>query len=191
MFDLEPLCLAGLFRLHRPIMRDHRGSFRKIAHADAFAAAGLRNDFTEQFVTVSATGVLRGMHFQTPPHSHDKLVTVLSGRIIDVVVDLRPGPDHGRSVALELSGEEGASLYVPSGLAHGFLALEEALLLYDVTSVHAPAHDLGIRFDSFGYSWPIKDPVLSDRDRALPKLSDFITPFPPAPATKTKFKQSF
>lgn len=180
MFDREALSLAGCCLLRRPIGTDARGTFRKIVHGEAFAAMGLSCDFVEQYVSTSAPGVLRGMHFQTPPHDHAKLVTVLSGRILDVIVDLRPGPDYGRHASVELDGSEGVSLWLPSGIAHGFLALEAATVLYDVTSVHAPANDAGIRFDSFGFAWPIAAPILSERDRALPPLSDFVTTFPPA-----------
>lgn len=180
MFDIRPLSIEGPLLVERPIARDRRGSFRKLVHADAFAAAGLAHDFVEQYVSISAAGVLRGMHFQSPPHDHAKLVSVLAGRILDVALDLRPGPGYGRAAAVELSGEDGRSIYIPSGFAHGFLALEPATVLYDVTSVHAPDHDHGVAWDSFGFDWPIADPILSDRDRGLPALADFPTSFPPA-----------
>lgn len=180
MFDVRPLGIAGPLLVERTIARDRRGTFRKLVHAEAFAAAGLRFDFVEQYVSTSETGVLRGMHFQSPPHDHAKLVSVLSGRILDVVLDLRPGPGFGRAASVELSGEDGRSIYIPSGFAHGFLALAPALVLYDVTSVHAPDHDHGVAWDSFGFDWPVTDPILSDRDRGLPAFSDFQTSFPPA-----------
>lgn len=180
MFEVTPLALAGLKTLTRPIARDVRGTFRKIVHAGAFAELGISADFPEQYVSTSAAGVVRGMHFQSPPHDHAKLVSVLAGRILDVVVDLRPGPDYGRHVAIELDATAGVSLFIPSGLAHGFLALEAACVLYDVGSVHAPAHDLGIAWDSFGFPWPVAAPILSDRDRLLPAFSDFTTPFAPS-----------
>lgn len=180
MFDLRPLAIEGPLLVERPIARDRRGTFRKLVHAPAFAAAGLRCDFVEQYVSTSETGVLRGMHFQTPPHDYVKLVSVIEGLILDVVLDLRPGPSRGAVASVELSGEEGRSLYVPSGFAHGFLALRPSIVFYDVTSVHAPDHDHGVAWDSFGFDWPIAAPILSDRDRGFPAFSDFETPFPPA-----------
>lgn len=182
MFEVTSLDVEGPLLLDRPIATDRRGSFRKLVHADAFAELGLSAELPEQYVSVSEPGVVRGMHFQAPPHDHHKLVSVLSGRILDVVVDLRPGPGYGRFASVELSGDVGRSLWIPSGFAHGFLTLERAMVLYDVGSVHAPDHDLGIAWDGFGFAWPIETPILSDRDRTFPKLSDFVTPFAPAPS---------
>lgn len=189
MFEVTELAIAGPLLLSRPIARDRRGSFRKLVHAGAFADLGLSTDFPEQYVSVSEAGVVRGMHFQSPPHDHHKLVSVLSGRILDVVVDLRPGAGYGRAASVELDGDDGRSLWIPSGFAHGFLALERASVLYDVGSVHAPDHDHGIAWDGFGFAWPVADPVLSDRDRLLPPLSDFVTPFAPATAGRSPSHQ--
>jgi dTDP-4-dehydrorhamnose 3,5-epimerase len=171
--------VPGCFRLLPFRQGDGRGWFLKTFHEPAFRALGLETGWKETFVSCSARGVLRGMHFQTPPHQQAKLVTCLSGRVLDVIVDLRAGsPAFGTCAALELQGGLGESVYVPAGCAHGFLALEDGTMLqYQVSSPHDPAHDDGILWSSIPFAWPVADPVLSDRDRTFPPLAGFATPF--------------
>ena len=119
------------------------------------------------------------MHFQLPPHDHAKLVFCLSGRVLDVNLDLRrASPSYGQAYATELDGRIAGGVYIPRGFAHGFLALEgNATLHYLVETAHAPSHDTGLHWDSFGFAWPIRAPLLSSRDAALPGWADFETPF--------------
>lgn len=179
MFEVEPCDIPGVLALRAPGGRDPRGSFHKLMHAPSLAAAGLRTDFAEVYASTSRRGVIRGMHFQVPPHQHAKLVWCLAGAVTDVVLDLRrESPCYGRAVALELDGDAPAGVYVPEGCAHGFAARSaEATLLYLVTSVHAPAADRGIRWDGFGFDWGIDRPILSARDCEHPGLDAFDTPF--------------
>jgi len=118
------------------------------------------------------------MHFQLPPSQHAKLVTCISGRVLDVVVDLRlDSSTYGCSASVELSSEHPSALYIPEGLAHGFLALEESILHYKTTSAHDPERDRGILWSSIGFPWPVSDPILSDRDALFPALAAFASPF--------------
>ncbi|MEO5367540.1 MAG: dTDP-4-dehydrorhamnose 3,5-epimerase [Magnetococcus sp. WYHC-3] len=158
---------------------DARGSFVKMQQRSWFDACGLESDFRESYFSVSHDRVIRGMHFQAPPHDHAKLITVVQGKIVDVVLDLRrSSPTYGQHCAIELSAADGLSLYVSRGLAHGFAVLEgDATVNYLVTTEYAPDQDMGVRYDSFGYCWPVTDPILSGRDRALPPFSRFTTPF--------------
>jgi dTDP-4-dehydrorhamnose 3,5-epimerase len=151
----------------------------KIFVEEVFAARGLATRFAEEFYTVSLCGVLRGLHLQLPPHDHDKIVYCTSGSVLDVVLDLRVGsPTFRRWEAVELTGETGTGLYIPRGVAHGFYALtDQAVMAYLVTTHHAPSHDAGVRWDSFGMPWPDGKPTLSARDAALPALKDFVSPF--------------
>jgi dTDP-4-dehydrorhamnose 3,5-epimerase len=162
-----------------PLAGDLRGSFCKIWHPDILSRHGIRMEIAEEFFTRSRRGVIRGMHFQLPPRQHSKLVTCLTGEVLDVVVDLRVGsPDYGRPQSFRLSAASAQMLYVPEGFAHGFLSLsEESLLLYRCSSVHSPAHDAGIRWDSLGFAWPCAAPILSERDKAHPGLAEFDSPF--------------
>jgi dTDP-4-dehydrorhamnose 3,5-epimerase len=178
-FGVRPSELHGCFVLDPRVARDERGSFVKTFHAEAFLAHRLATGFVEQFYTVSGRGVLRGMHLQLPPHEHAKLVYCVAGTVLDVALDVRGGsPTYGRHLSIELSAEQPRALYLPPGIAHGFYTLSEsATLVYNVTSVHAPGSDAGIRWDSFGFAWPGAAPTLSARDRALPALDEFDTPF--------------
>lgn len=170
--------IQGCFTLALPRFVDHRGWFLKTFHEESFRLAGLRTDWKEDYVSRSVPGVLRGMHFQSPPSQHAKLVTCLEGRILDVALDLRAdSPTYGSAWGVELSPNAIQSLYLPEGLAHGFLALEESVLAYKVTSIHDPERDLGVHWDSFGFHWPQTHPVVSERDAAWPPFPAFETPF--------------
>jgi dTDP-4-dehydrorhamnose 3,5-epimerase len=171
--------IPGLLRLLPISHRDGRGSFTKIFHRPMFQAAGLPCKFPEVYQSWSAHGVLRGLHFQVPPHHHTKLVWCAYGSVLDVVVDLRNGsPTFAQHAMLELNREQGELLYIPPGLAHGFYVLSEsALMMYMVSTVHAPEADTGIRWDSCGIPWPDSSPRVSQRDEAFQTLGAFESPF--------------
>jgi len=161
------------------LVRDARGTFVKTFHEATFAELGLRTRFTEQFYTTSMRGVLRGLHFQSPPYDHAKLVYCTAGRVLDVGVDLRRGsPTYGQHLKVELSAETGNMVYLPPGIAHGFLTIaDSATLVYNVTSMYEPIADTGIRWDSAGIEWPVDTPQVSERDSRLPTLGAFDSPF--------------
>ena len=177
--ELAPTELPGLQIIRPRIFRDERGSFVKTFHAGQFRELGLDFEPHEEFFSVSARGVLRGMHFQLPPAAHAKLVYCIVGSALDVVLDLRNNsPTFGRSCARELSATNREMFFIPAGFAHGFLALEDgATMVYQTSTVHSPAHDAGVRWDSFGFDWPVKTPALSERDKKFPVLRDFSSPF--------------
>jgi dTDP-4-dehydrorhamnose 3,5-epimerase len=179
MMRLIPQEIKGCYEIHPRIFYDDRGRFIKTYHSSWFADNQLNGNFREQYYSVSRNRVLRGMHFQTPPYDHTKLVYCIEGEVLDVVVDLRVGSStFGRSLAIELSAEKGNMVYLESGLAHGFYTKSHtATLIYNVTTEHAPQNDSGIRWDSFGFAWPDLNPIVSDRDAQLPPLSDFQSPF--------------
>lgn len=164
--------LDGVFEIENNIFEDQRGSFVKTLHADTFTDNGLDADFKESFYSVSKKNVLRGMHYQLPPYDHSKLVYVISGKILDVVVDIREGSEtFGKYYSTELSCLNGKSLYIGKGFAHGFLTLSEsATVVYMTTTVHNPESDTGVRWDGFGYEWPVSSPIISSRDKGFKKL---------------------
>lgn len=175
----EDTGIPGLRRLVCRSFRDERGVFVKTFHRGIFEEAGLEHAIAEEFYSATARGVVRGMHFQVPPHDHTKLVYCAAGRVMDVVVDLRRGsPTYGRWHAEELSAAIPAALFIPQGLAHGFQSLEDgSLLFYSVSTVHHPESDRGIRWDSFGFTWPEPVTGVSDRDRGHPALAGWESPF--------------
>ena len=119
------------------------------------------------------------MHFQTPPHDHAKIVYCPQGNIMDVIVDLRrSSATYGQHLATELSSENHLAYYIPEGFAHGFKALtEQAMTYYLVSSEYHKEHDMGIRYDSFGFDWQCSHPIISDRDLSFHAFSEFISPF--------------
>jgi dTDP-4-dehydrorhamnose 3,5-epimerase/CDP-3, 6-dideoxy-D-glycero-D-glycero-4-hexulose-5-epimerase len=179
MFECAITPLAGLFLLSNSLFRDARGCFKKVFSKDAFAELSLNTDFAELYYSVNKKSVIRGMHFQTPPADHVKLVYVISGKIHDVCLDLRAGSKtFGKYFDCMLSGNDRNYLYVPKGMAHGFASLEDNTIVhYAQTSRYSPEHDSGIRYDSFGFAWDMPDPVVSDRDKSFPGFADFHTVF--------------
>ena len=177
---VEQTSIPGCYQLLPQVMKDKRGNFVKTFHKKVFAKYGLVTEFAEEYYSVSHKGVLRGMHFQIPPHDHFKLVYCLAGKVLDVIIDLRIGsPTFCKHVVFELSAEQGNMLYIAPGMAHGFYALtDDAIMQYKVTTVYAPEHDGGIRWDSAGVIWPPDSaPIISVRDRGFPLLADFQSPF--------------
>ncbi|MBW3127596.1 dTDP-4-dehydrorhamnose 3,5-epimerase [Hymenobacter profundi] len=166
--------LAGVQLLENFVSQDKRGTFVKTFHLGAFQEHGLAVDFRESYYSISHKNVIRGMHFQLPPHEHDKLVYVTQGAILDVVVDLRSGsPTYLQHLAVSLD-EHNQAIYIPRGCAHGFLALSNtATVVYNVTSVYEPKADAGVRWDSIGFKWPVQNPIVSDRDATFKSLNDF------------------
>ena len=177
--ELIPTALDGCLEIRPFFSEDERGIFVKTFHAERFAELGLPIDWREEYYSSSRKSVLRGMHFQTPPHDHEKLVYCLQGRVLDVVVDLRrASPTFGKHVAIQLNAERGNGLMISKGMAHGFLALsDDVLMAYKVTTVYSPSNDKGIRWDSFGAQWGISQPIISARDAGHPALSEFVSPF--------------
>jgi dTDP-4-dehydrorhamnose 3,5-epimerase len=179
MFDLQPTAIAGFFHLQPRVLEDARGRFVKVFHSPTFAKLGLETHFTEEYYSHSAKGVVRGMHFQTPPAEHVKVVYCVHGEVFDVVLDLRVGsPTYGKTATLTLSADRGNFAYISKGLAHGFCATsDKATLVYKVSSVHSPEHDAGVLWSSIDVDWPVVSPVISARDAGFEPLSSFVSPF--------------
>lgn len=178
-FKSLPVALPGVRVLEPRCFSDPRGAFIKTYHEQAWQNAGISFAMKEEYYSISHQGVLRGMHFQFPPEEHIKMVYCASGCVLDVILDLRRNsPAFGRYAALELSAENRQILIIPAGIAHGFLSREpHSIMVYKTSTVHSPAHDAGIRWDSFGFDWGLDHPVLSERDAAFPALADFSSPF--------------
>jgi dTDP-4-dehydrorhamnose 3,5-epimerase len=175
----ESTVIPGCVLLPLRRSTDDRGDFVKLYQRSVYDAAGIDPEVAEVFVSRSAKGTVRGLHFQVPPHGHAKTVVCLAGRVFDVVVDLRVGsPAFERCATFELDGDTPAAVHIPVGCAHGFQALSnDALVAYVVSTEHAPDHDTGIRWDSVGITWPLADPIVSPRDRSFPGLERFESPF--------------
>lgn len=175
----EPM--RGVRRLSLPSFRDARGEFIKSFHVTDLMEIGMEMNVRESFYSVSAKNVLRGMHFQIPPFDSTKLVTCVTGRLLDVLVDLRKDEaTFGSSWQTVLSADNREAVWIPTGIAHGFLSLaDNTCMAYLTDQEHAPQHDAGIRWDSFGFDWPcrVEELNMSDRDKAHPTLGEFHSPF--------------
>ncbi len=169
--------IPGLVLIAPKVYRDARGFFREIWHADRYVEAGIAEPFVQDNVSYSQRGVLRGLHFQEPG-AQGKLVTAVLGDVYDVAVDVRVGsPTFGRWAGVHLTGENGLQLYLPPGVAHGFIVLSDvALFAYKCTAYYAPAAEGVLRWDDpdLGIAWPAGiTPTVSPRDAAGRRLRDF------------------
>lgn len=165
--------LGGVLIIEPKVFADERGHFSEVFNEAVFSdAVGESIRFVQDNQSLSSRGVLRGLHFQLPPHGQGKLVRVSVGRILDVAVDIRPGsPTLGQWIAQELSSENHRQLWIPAGFAHGFLVLSDtALVQYKVTGYYAPGSDRSLRWDdpAVGIDWPDvgQPPIISAKDAA-------------------------
>ena len=176
---VSPTELPGVLVIEPKVFGDARGFFFESFNQQLFdAAVGEPVRFVQDNHSRSARGVLRGLHLQMPPHAQGKLVRVTSGRVFDVAADVRPGSvTYGRWVGVELSGENHRQMWVPPGLAHGFLVLSEhADFLYKTTDYYAPAAERSVRWDdpTLAIAWPSLGtaPTLSAKDANAPLLGE-------------------
>lgn len=175
---VTPLALPDVLLIEPRVFPDDRGWFTESFNARAFAeATGLDVSFVQDNHSRSKRGVLRGLHYQLPPHPQGKLVRAVAGAILDVAVDIRrSSPTFGRWVAEMLSAENMKQLYVPPGFAHGFLALNDGSeLLYKTTDYYDKASERSIRWDdpTIAITWPTElTPILAAKDAEAPALAD-------------------
>jgi dTDP-4-dehydrorhamnose 3,5-epimerase len=176
--EVKPLAIRDVKLVVPHIIRDERGFFSETHNRRLLAAAGIAADFVQDNHSLSRrTGVVRGLHFQSPPMAQDKLVRVVRGAILDVAVDVRPAsPTFGRHVSAVLSADNWHQLWVPKGFAHGFCTLEpDTEVIYKVTEYYSPAHDIGMAWNDpeLGIDWPVAagQAQLSEKDKRNPPLA--------------------
>lgn len=169
--------IEGLIQVIPAVHGDHRGYFGEFFKSTRYEqlTGGLR--FEQDNFSFSKKNVIRGLHLQTAPSQQAKLVTVMVGRVLDVVVDLRTGSKtFGQVYQLELSGELKNQLIVPVGFAHGFSALEDTYFLYKCSKEYNPASETGVIWNDpdLHIDWKVSEPLLSDKDKQLPTLQDLL-----------------
>jgi dTDP-4-dehydrorhamnose 3,5-epimerase len=172
---VEPASLPGLKLIEPHCFADERGFFLESFHAKRYGESGISDSFVQDNHSRSVQGVLRGLHFQVA-NPQAQIVTVIRGRIFDVAVDLRPGSStFGRWFGIELSDKGPRQIYMAPGFAHGFCVLSEfADLHYKVTRFYDQRDEGGLIWNDqdIGIDWPIKDPIISMRDRSYPRLRE-------------------
>jgi dTDP-4-dehydrorhamnose 3,5-epimerase len=175
-FEFRNVEIPGPLLIQPQVFGDNRGFFLEMYKHSDYAQAGIREHLVQDNYSRSERGVLRGLHYQKAPYAQGKLVTCLRGAIYDVAVDIRKSsPSFGKWVGIELSEENKFLFYVPQGFAHGFQVLSESAdVLYKCTSEYSPANDRGIIWNDpdIAVPWPLKDPLLSTKDRIHPRLQD-------------------
>ncbi|MFZ2956185.1 MAG: dTDP-4-dehydrorhamnose 3,5-epimerase [Candidatus Ozemobacteraceae bacterium] len=168
--------IPGLVLIEPNVFKDPRGFFMETYHRKKFAEGGIDVDFVQDNHACSGKGTMRGLHFQNP-HPQGKLVRVIVGEVYDVTVDLRPDSStFGKWHGVELSAENKRFLYVPPGFAHGYCVTSDvAEFVYSCTDFYSPQCEGGIIWNDseLAIPWPIKEPILSPKDKLLPTLAEF------------------
>lgn len=174
--------LKGAFLIKPKVFHDERGFFLEFWNEKVFAENGIAAKFVQDNHSMSVKkGILRGLHFQLPPFEQAKLLRVTRGKIFDVIVDLRKkSKTYGKWESFEISAENFEMIFVPRGFAHGFVTLEDNTeVIYKVDNIYTPEFDSGIIWNDpiLNIDWPIKDPILSEKDSKLQFFKDFNSPF--------------
>lgn len=173
--------LKGVLVLKPKIFEDARGHFFESYNKTLFENVGLNLNFVQDNQSLSQKGVLRGLHFQNPPHAQGKLVRVITGAVFDVAVDIRKGsPTYGHWFGQELNDKNKWMMYIPEGFAHGFATLENnTIFAYKCTNYYnKPSEDCLLWNDpDIGISWGLSDPLLSEKDLQGKRIKDFVSSF--------------
>lgn len=175
--EVKQTGIDGLVEITPAVYQDDRGWFSELYRVDQFAKHGLNYTFVQDNQSFSKKGVIRGLHLQLAPHAQAKLVAVLSGKVLDVVVDLRPGSKtFGKVHYCYLDGNIRNMLMVPDGFAHGFAALEDSIFFYKCTNLHHRESEVGIRWNdpSLAIDWATPNPIISEKDRNHPSLEELL-----------------
>jgi dTDP-4-dehydrorhamnose 3,5-epimerase len=175
--------IEGLLIIEPRIFNDDRGYFYESYNKSKFTEAGITVDFVQDNQSFSQKGAVRGLHGQADPFAQGKLVRVLTGKVLDVAVDIRKGsPTYGKHVSIELSGDNKLQLWIPAGFLHGFATLEDnTIFTYKVNNYYDKASEIGVIWNdpTLNIEWGIaqNDVLLSPKDELLPSFSEFKSPF--------------
>lgn len=169
--------IDGLLEIVPEVYNDNRGWFFEFYKEDSFKKLGIPYQFSQENISSSKKGVIRGLHFQLQPWQQAKLVSVLSGKVLDVVVDLRKGSStFGKTYSCILDASRHNLLLIPEGFAHGFAALEDSLFLYKISNLYNRDSESGIIWNDpqLNIQWPFSTPTLSEKDQKLPTLQELL-----------------
>jgi dTDP-4-dehydrorhamnose 3,5-epimerase len=179
--DVFSTPISGLALIKPAVFTDSRGYFTETYNYKDFCGIGITDTFVQDNQSLSQKGALRGLHFQKPPFAQAKLVRVISGSVLDVVVDIRPGSDtYGQNYSVILNADNYLQLYIPQGFAHGFLTLEDqTIFAYKCSDYYNKGSEEGLIWNDpdLNISWGTDNPFLSDKDKTLQGFRDFRSPF--------------
>lgn len=175
--EVRPTGFEGLLEIIPTIYEDDRGWFYEVYKEETFHTHKIYHRFVQENQSFSRKGVIRGLHMQLAPYAQAKLASVITGKVLDVVVDLRQGsPTFGQVYKYVLDSRARNMLMVPEGFAHGFAALEDSIFSYKCSSPYNPKAETGVIWNDpdLSIDWQVIDPVLSPKDRLLPSLADLL-----------------
>ena len=174
---IEATSFEGLFEMIPTIFHDDRGYFMESFRTETLENAGLKSSFVQDNQSFSRKNVVRGLHLQVSPHEQIKLVRAVSGKVLDVAVDIRKGsPTFGRYYKCILDGKIGNMLYIPAGFAHGIAVLEDAVFSYKCSAYYDKESEQGIIFNDsdLNINWELNDPILSEKDMLFITFKEFV-----------------
>lgn len=173
--------LEGLVVIQARVFEDERGFFFESYNKKVLAEQGFEETFVQDNLSKSQKGVLRGLHFQKPPHAQGKLIQVIKGAVIDVAVDIRKdSPSYGKHFSIELNEQNKTQLFVPAGFAHGFLTLkDETIFSYKCTDFYHPESEAALKWNDpdLNIDWSVSDPIISEKDKKAQSFGNFYSPF--------------
>lgn len=179
--EIKTTPIQGLLVIQPKIFKDSRGYFLETFQNAKYKDIGILEDFVQDNLSFSTKNVIRGLHFQNPPYAQGKLVSVIKGKVLDVVVDIREGsPTYGQHFSIELSDENHLQLWIPVGFAHGFSVLSDfAYFSYKCTNYYHQPSEEGLIYNDpvLNIDWRVENPIISEKDLQLQKFSDFKTQF--------------
>jgi dTDP-4-dehydrorhamnose 3,5-epimerase len=179
--EIEKFDIPNVVLIKPSVFEDSRGYFYESYNKNKFKEVGILDDFVQSNQSLSQKGVLRGLHFQIPPHAQSKLVRVIKGAVLDVAVDIRKNsPTYGKHVSFVLNEHNKHMLYIPEGFAHGFLTLEnDTIFSYKCGNFYNKESEGGIMWNDkdLGINWNFSSPLLSDKDNLNVSFGEFNSPF--------------
>ena len=179
--EIEKVKIEGLLIVRPAVFEDDRGYFFEAFNAEKFKQAGLQTKFVQDNLSKSSKDVLRGLHFQNPPHGQGKLVSVVRGAVLDVAVDIRKNsPTYGQHYSIILSEKNKTQFYIPPGFAHGFKTLEDnTIFSYKCTEGYNKDAEGSIKcnYEQLGIDWDVKNPIISEKDQIAPSFEELNSQF--------------
>ncbi len=175
--EIKETFIEGLLELQPRIFKDERGFFLETFNKETFEKVGIKTQFVQDNQSFSTKGVLRGLHFQKAPFAQAKLVSVISGKVLDVAVDLRKNsPTFGKHLVVLLEADKRNMLLVPEGFAHGFVALEDSVFSYKCSNIYNKESEGGIIWNDkdLNIDWGYTNPLVSEKDMILPTFKDLV-----------------
>ena len=177
MAEIKKTSLPGVFEIFPRVFPDSRGYFFESFRGDWLEQVGIQESWVQDNQSFSQKGTVRGIHFQRGEHAQAKLVRVISGKVLDVAVDLRKGSaNFGQVYTTILDTEKNNLLYIPAGFGHGFSVLEDAVFVYKCSKYYHKASEGGVLWSDpdLGIDWGVAEPIVSEKDMLLPTLAEFV-----------------